>query len=76
MAEPIDIVVLVHGGAGDIPDSMDEPKLIGVRQAVRAGYKVLAEGGSVVDAVQAAVEVMEDDVNFNAGMPFIYYVIT
>ncbi|XP_046994080.1 isoaspartyl peptidase/L-asparaginase isoform X1 [Schistocerca americana] len=64
MVEP---VVLVHGGAGDIPDSQDQPKLEGVRRAAKAGYAVLEQGGSLLDAVQAAVEVMEDDEAFNAG---------
>lgn len=64
MVEP---VVLVHGGAGDIPDSRVVPKLAGVRRAARRGYKVLSSGGSVIDAVQVAVQDMEDDEYFNAG---------
>ncbi|KAJ9585770.1 hypothetical protein L9F63_002407 [Diploptera punctata] len=64
MIEP---VVLVHGGAGDIPDSRVEPKLLGVRKSAKKGYLVLKNGGTVIDAVQAAVQVMEDDEAFNAG---------
>lgn len=64
MVEP---VVLVHGGAGDIPINRVEPKLVGVRRAARMGYKVLSNGGSVVDAVQSAVQYMENDDAFNAG---------
>ncbi|PSN33025.1 hypothetical protein C0J52_17828 [Blattella germanica] len=40
MVEP---VVLVHGGAGDIPDSMVEGKLVGVRKAAKRGYEVLSK---------------------------------
>lgn len=64
MVEP---VVLVHGGAGNIPNSRVVPKLTGVRRAARRGYKVLCSGGSVIDAVQSAVQDMEDDEYFNAG---------
>ncbi|XP_063237320.1 isoaspartyl peptidase/L-asparaginase [Bacillus rossius redtenbacheri] len=60
-------VVLVHGGAGDIPDGRVEAKLSGMRSAAREGYAALAGTGSVLDAVQAAVRVMEDDPAFNAG---------
>jgi len=69
MVEP---VVLVHGGAGDIPSSRVVPKLVGVRRAARIGYKVLCSGGSVIDAVQAAVQDMEDDEYFNAGVGYIF----
>jgi len=69
MVEP---VVLVHGGAGDIPGSRVVPKLTGVRRAARRGYKVLCNGGSVIDAVQAAVQDMEDDEYFNAGVCYIF----
>ena len=48
--------VLVHGGAGDVDDV--EGKYNGTREAVRAAYGVLtAQGGSVLDAVVAAIEV-------------------
>lgn len=61
-------VVLVHGGAGDIPESRVPLKLDGVRRAARAGYESLSKpNGSVLDAVEAAVKVMEDDEAFNAG---------
>lgn len=60
-------VVLVHGGAGDIPASRKPGKINGCKAAAIAGYKILENGGSVVDAVEAAVKVMEDDPAFNAG---------
>ncbi|XP_069691699.1 isoaspartyl peptidase/L-asparaginase-like isoform X7 [Periplaneta americana] len=60
-------VMLVHGGAGDIPDNRVQQKIDGVCRAAKKGYAVLTSGGSVIDAVQAAVQVMEDDEAFNAG---------
>ncbi|XP_075973692.1 putative isoaspartyl peptidase/L-asparaginase CG7860 isoform X2 [Anticarsia gemmatalis] len=60
-------IVIVHGGAGDIPDSRVKGKLDGMKVAVRAGYECLMNGGSALDAVEAAVVPMEKDENFNAG---------
>lgn len=61
-------IIIVHGGAGDIPQNRVQGKLDGVRLAVRAGYDQLVKGGSALDAVEAAVVSMEKDDNFNAGM--------
>lgn len=64
----IEPVVIVHGGAGDIPNSRDLGKTQGCRLAARLGYaKLLLEGGTVVDAVEEAVRSMELDEHFNAG---------
>ncbi|KAL1497460.1 hypothetical protein ABEB36_008427 [Hypothenemus hampei] len=60
-------IILVHGGAGDTPLSRIQEKFDGNRKSVEAGYKVLQNGGSALDAVEAAVRVMEDDGIFNAG---------
>ncbi len=60
-------VILVHGGAGNDFDDRLEAFRQGVARAGRAGWQVLANGGSAVDAVEAAVREMEDDPNFDAG---------
>ncbi len=60
-------VLAVHGGAWDIPDDLVEPHRQGVANALAAGYALLEKGASAVDAVQAAVAVMEDDEAFDAG---------
>ena len=66
MIEPI---LMVHGGAGDIPESRVQGKLDGVRRAVRAGYEALSKpGGTILTAVEVAIKVMEDDEFFNAGL--------
>lgn len=59
--------MLVHGGAGDIPDSRVNGKILGVKLSANIGYGILKNGGSVVDAVEAAVKSMELDESFNAG---------
>lgn len=60
-------MVLVHGGAGDIPESRFQAKLNGVKLAARLGYAKLINSESVVDAVEEAVRSMELDPAFNAG---------
>jgi len=59
--------IIVHGGAWDIPPDLHEAHRQGTRRAVEAGWRVLAAGGSALDAVEAAIVVMEDDETFDAG---------
>jgi beta-aspartyl-peptidase (threonine type) len=59
--------ILVHGGAGLVPADRVERLRAGVRAAAEAGHAALAAGGSALDAVVAAVRVLEDDPEFNAG---------
>ena len=60
-------VLVVHGGAWAIPDDMVDDHLHGVRNALAAGWEVLSRGGRALDAVEAAIVVMEDDDTFDAG---------
>ena len=60
-------ILLVHGGAWAIPDDAAEAHESGVRNALEAGYRILTRGGCALDAVEAAVTVMEDDPTFDAG---------
>eukprot|EP00105_Crassostrea_gigas_P021772 XP_011441041.1 PREDICTED: isoaspartyl peptidase/L-asparaginase [Crassostrea gigas] len=60
-------VVVIHGGAWAIPDKLSSASVEGVCSAARAGYDVLIRGGSAMDAVEAAVRVMEDCPAFDAG---------
>ena len=50
-----------------MPDEARAAHEAGVRNALAAGYALLAHGASAVDAVEAAVAVMEDDETFDAG---------
>jgi beta-aspartyl-peptidase (threonine type) len=59
--------LIVHGGAGRITEDRHAEALRGCEAAARAGLAVLAAGGRALDAVQAAVRVLEDDPQFNAG---------
>ncbi len=59
--------IIVHGGAWAIPDRMVEAHLEGCRTAAEDGGRVLEGGGSAMDAVEAAVRVMEEDTTFDAG---------
>jgi len=59
--------MLVHGGAWAIPEDAAEAHLSGVRNALEAGYKILTRGASALDAVEAAVTILEDDPTFDAG---------
>lgn len=64
--------LVIHGGAGAMrPVHGDEDHVErarqGLRNALEAGSAILSNGGSAVDAVEAAVRVLEDDPCFNAG---------
>jgi len=59
--------LIVHGGAWDIPDEAVNACNEGCRRALAAGWNILASGGSALDAIQAAVMVLEDDPVFDAG---------
>jgi beta-aspartyl-peptidase (threonine type) len=64
--------IAIHGGAGTIERSRITPEQdlafrSALNAAVEAGYAILEKGGSSLDAVSAAVRILEDDPQFNAG---------
>ncbi|HEU5342142.1 isoaspartyl peptidase/L-asparaginase [Edaphobacter sp.] len=59
--------LLIHGGAWAMPDDAVAAHEAGIANALAAGYSILEKDGSAVDAVEAAVAVMEDDETFDAG---------
>jgi len=59
--------VLVHGGAGADPAEGRDELRAGEEAAAAAGWRALGGGGSALDAVEAAVRVLEDLPRFNAG---------
>lgn len=61
------LAIIVHGGAWDIPPELHAEHAAGCRAAAEAGWAILAAGGSALDAVEAAVRVMEDHPVFDAG---------
>jgi beta-aspartyl-peptidase (threonine type) len=66
-SDPASFSILVHGGAGNVPEASRAHHAEGARRAALAGYEILQRGGAALDAVQRAVEVLEDDPAFNAG---------
>lgn len=61
------IAIIVHGGAWEMPDAKTAPLERGCVRAARIGHTVLANGGTAVDAVEAAIRDLEDDEAFDAG---------
>lgn len=59
--------VIVHGGAWAIPDECVQAHLDGVREACRVASEHLRAGGEAIDAVQRAIEAMEECGTFDAG---------
>ncbi|HYC40855.1 MAG TPA: isoaspartyl peptidase/L-asparaginase [Chitinophagaceae bacterium] len=69
--------LVVHGGAGtilrqDMTPELEEAYLRGLTAALEAGFAVLQRSGTAVEAVTAAVFVMEDNILFNAGRGSVF----
>ncbi len=75
--EPMKFGMVIHGGAGTIERSTMTPEKekayrAALEQALRAGYAVLEKGGPSLDAVEAAIHVLEDNPLFNAGKGAVF----
>ena len=71
-AKPRRLAIAIHGGAGVISREQLGPDggavyHAGLQEALDAGYAVLENGGSSLDAVTTAVRILEDNPLFNAG---------
>jgi len=69
--------LVIHGGAGTIERARITPEQdreirAALDLALAAGSKVLAANGSSLDAVEAAIKVLEDDPHFNAGRGAVF----
>jgi L-asparaginase / beta-aspartyl-peptidase len=68
--------LVIHTGAGNFTlETLGTraPKMrTAMEAALRAGHRTLAQGGSSLDAVQAAVVILEDSPEFNAGKGAVY----
>ncbi len=69
--------LVLHGGAGtilkqDMTPDLEAAYLQGLEDALKAGYSVLDEGGTSVNAVKATVVVLEDNILFNAGRGSVF----
>jgi beta-aspartyl-peptidase (threonine type) len=75
-AQPVRWGMVIHTGAGNfttagIADRRDAMQAA-MNDALMAGYRVLASGGTSVDAVQAALVILEDSPLFNAGKGAVF----
>lgn len=71
------IAIAIHGGAGTIERANFTPEREKayrqqLKEAVEAGYQILANGGSSLDAVNKAINIMENSPKFNAGIGAVY----
>ena len=69
--------LVIHGGAGtilkeDMTPELEDAYIKGLEEALDAGYAVLEQGGSAVNAIKAAVVVLEDNLLFNAGRGSVF----
>ncbi len=69
--------LVIHGGAGNItrqglPPEREAEYRAAMEQAALAGWRVLERGGTSLDAVEAAINVMEDSPLFNAGKGAVF----
>ncbi len=71
------LTMVIHGGAGtinkeDISAELEKAYRKGLQDALDAGYAVLYEGGSALNAVKAAAVILEDNLLFNAGRGSVF----
>lgn len=74
---PMKFGMVIHGGAGTIERSDMTPEneqahRAGLEHALKAGSEVLQRGGSSLDAIEAAIHVLEDNPLFNAGKGAVF----
>lgn len=72
-----DFTIVIHGGAGtilkeDMTPQLESAYFEGLQQALDISYAVLEEGGTAVNAVKAALVLLEDNVLFNAGKGSVF----
>ncbi len=69
--------IVIHGGAGtilkeDMTPELEQAYLSGLQNALDISYAVLEEGGSAVNAIKAALVILEDNILFNAGRGSVF----
>ncbi len=69
--------LVIHGGAGtivkeDMTPELEEAYSNSLREALNAGFAVLKQGGCAVNAIKAAIVLLEDNLLFNAGRGSVF----
>src|SRR5579871_3976115 len=69
--------LVIHGGAGtilkqDMTPDLEKAYVEGMQVALDAGYAVLEEEGSAINAIKAAIVILEDNMLFNAGRGSVF----
>ena len=72
-----DFTIVIHGGAGtilreDMTAELEQTYLSGLQETLNISYAVLEEGGTAVNAVKAALVLLEDNILFNAGRGSVF----
>lgn len=75
-AEKIEFAIALHGGAGIEPEKLSEEGKTKYREslskALGIGRKILADGGTALDAVEETIRALEDDPLYNAGVGAVF----
>jgi len=69
--------IAIHGGAGNLvklklTPAQEKEYTLKLTEALQTGYAILEKGGSSIDAVEAAVKILEDSPLFNAGKGSVF----
>ena len=69
--------LVIHGGAGtilkeDMTEELEAAYIKGLEESLAAGYAILEEGGSAVNAIKRSIVVLEDNLLFNAGRGSVF----
>jgi beta-aspartyl-peptidase (threonine type) len=69
--------LVIHGGAGtilkeDMTPALEQAYSSALKTALDAGYAVLENGGTAVNAIKASIVLLEDNVLFNAGRGSVF----
>ena len=75
--EPVEFAIAVHGGSGNIspgniPEDFRKEYIDVLSRALDTGFLILQSGAGSLDAVEAAIRIMEDSPLFNAGKGAVF----
>ncbi|EAK9947095.1 beta-aspartyl-peptidase, partial [Campylobacter lari] len=73
-AKDFEPIIVIHGGTSGLGLTKEEfaKREKVMKESLKAGQSILEKGGSSVDAVIAAIKVMEDSPEFNAGKGAVF----